>query len=272
MIVTRELRGIEAVDEVLEADSAEAAIEVLGRDPVDLILCDWNMGGMSGLELLQALRSAGWTVPFGFVTSESAAETISAALDCGAAFVIAKPFTGTELAAKVLAALDGETVRQGGRSELTADRASLLHRLLAGLLRKEVVVAPALSGPPRQSARWSAQYVDGSGTPTALCIVEGRLASAMSAALTMLPPSIGEEWASSGALPAVLSENFHELANVIANALHGGGQRCVLEEISGYAPGEQLPEIDKIKAARQAESFRVLVDGYGAGLLSLVTL
>lgn len=271
MIVTRELRGIDAVSEVVDAESAEAAIEVLGTEAVDLILCDWNMGGMTGLELLQALRAARWTVPFGFITSESAESTVSAAMEAGASFLIAKPFTSAELAALVVAALGGETVASSSAGEGCDDRATQLHRLLGGLLRKEVVVAPASSGPPRQSARWSADYVDSKGTKSALFVVETPLASGMSAALTMMPRSVAEEWADSGALPAALSENFHEVANVVANALRSSTSRCVLNEIAGYAPGERHPDIEQIKAARQAEHFNVSVDGYGTGLLSLVT-
>jgi two-component system chemotaxis response regulator CheY len=50
------------------------------------------MPNMTGIECLQALRSAGSTVPFGFVTSEGSAEMRERAASAGALFVIAKPF------------------------------------------------------------------------------------------------------------------------------------------------------------------------------------
>lgn len=94
MIVRRTLRqaGFGSHD-VTEADNGATAIEAIKKDMPHLILCDWNMPRMSGLELLQALRHYGVKVPFGFVTSESTPDMRSKALEAGAAFLIAKPFT-----------------------------------------------------------------------------------------------------------------------------------------------------------------------------------
>lgn len=271
MIVSRELKAIDAVHDVAEAESAEAAIEVLGADPIDLVLCDWNMGGMTGLELLEALRAAGWAVPFGFVTSESSEAVVASALGAGAAFLLAKPFSGEELREKVGAVLAGE-VATTSAAGTGADRTGSLRRLLSGLLPRPVSVAPVAAGPARQAPRCTAAYVDLAGDTVALCIAEAPLASAMSAALTMLPPTLAAEWADSGALPDVLSDNFHEVTNVLAKIVHAGGERCVLGGTAGFAPGEQLPDIERIRAASCNESFEIDVDGYGAGLLSLVTL
>ncbi len=271
MIVTRELREVDGVDAVVEAESAEAAIEVLGAEPVDLILCDWNMGGMTGLELLEALRSAGWTVPFGFVTSESSESIVSAALGAGAAFLVAKPFTAAELTAKVHAVLTGQQTTSAAGSAAALERPDALSELFGGLLRREVGVRAAAHGPERQAARWTADYTDTSGNVVAMCVVETPLATAMSGAFTMMPAATAEEWACSGTLPDALSEGFHEVTNVLAKAVHATGERCILREIAGYAPGEQLPEIDKVRAAKSAEHFNVAVEGYGGGLLSLVT-
>jgi two-component system, chemotaxis family, chemotaxis protein CheY len=51
------------------------------------------MPNMTGLECLEALRSAGSSVPFGFVTSEGSPEMRDKAAGAGALFLIAKPFT-----------------------------------------------------------------------------------------------------------------------------------------------------------------------------------
>ena len=273
MIVSRELRNIEAVSGVLEADSAEAAIDLLPVEPVDLILCDWNMGGMSGLELLQALRAAEWTVPFGFVTSESSEAVQESAFAAGAAFLVAKPFTGADLADKIEGFLAGQT---GGaalsRGPETGDRTDAIASLLGGLVRMHVSVTRAAAGPARQSARWTATYVDPDGAETAICVVETPIASGLSGALTLMSPDTAAEWAESGTLPDILSESFHEVTNVLGKIVRTDGARCVLHAIAGYAPGEKLPDADKIAAAPSCEHFEVTLDGYGTGLLSLVTL
>jgi two-component system, chemotaxis family, chemotaxis protein CheY len=94
MIVARTLR-LAGYDEheLIEAVDGLHALEVVAQEPPDVVLCDWNMPQMSGLELLAALRSAGWRIPFGFVTSEASPQMRAAALEAGAMFLVAKPFT-----------------------------------------------------------------------------------------------------------------------------------------------------------------------------------
>ena len=272
MIVSRTLREVELVDGISEAESAEAAIEVLGSTPVDLVVCDWNMEGMTGLELLEALRAAGWTTPFGFVTSESSDAVVDAARATGAAFLVAKPFQPEELRARVEAVLSGSASVTDAVHRGEDDRPAALQQLLSGLLRRPVEAVVVEEGPPRQSARWLARYVDPAGAEVALCVVEMPLALAAGAALSMMPLSEGTVWAASGALPDALAENLHEVTNVVAKLVHADGVRCVLSGLDGFAPGEQLPEIEAIRAARAHENFEVTVDGYGGGRLSLVTL
>jgi len=271
MIVSRELRGLDEVSDVLDADSAEAAIEVLQQEPVDLILCDWNMGGMTGLEFLQALRAAEWTVPFGFITSEASDAVLQSARAAGAAFHIAKPFTADDLANGIRVVAGDASAGGFGRSAEEVDRPSALAALLEGLVRRPVSAAASSEAPPRQSARWTASYVDPDGADAALCVVETPLAAALSAALLVMPPAAAAEWAGSGALPDALSEGFHEVTNVLAHLVRADGARCILKDISGYAPGEQLPDVERIKAAPSQESFRVHVEGYAGGLIALVS-
>ena len=98
MIVRRNLRqagyGSHAVEEA--ADGLEALKSIQAGEP-DLVLCDWNMPNMSGIELLQTLKSQGIGVKFGFVTTEGSAEMRSEAAEAGALFLIAKPFTPDSL-------------------------------------------------------------------------------------------------------------------------------------------------------------------------------
>jgi two-component system chemotaxis response regulator CheY len=79
--------------EVSEAENGRLAVERVLADPPDLVLSDWNMPEMSGIDALDVLRSSGCTVPFGFVTSEGSEEMRARAARSGAAFLIAKPFT-----------------------------------------------------------------------------------------------------------------------------------------------------------------------------------
>jgi two-component system, chemotaxis family, chemotaxis protein CheY len=93
-IVTRTLRqaGFDGHELVEAADGKQAYDATVAQQP-DLVLSDWNMPEMTGVEVLRALRQNGINVPFGFVTSEGTPEMRAAAEDAGALFLITKPFT-----------------------------------------------------------------------------------------------------------------------------------------------------------------------------------
>jgi two-component system chemotaxis response regulator CheY len=99
MIVKRNLSQVDAFAEaeILEAEDGAAALEIIrgGGEP-DLVLSDWNMPTMTGLELLQQLRAEGSTVRFGFVTSESQSSMREQAIASGALFFLAKPFSAAD--------------------------------------------------------------------------------------------------------------------------------------------------------------------------------
>jgi two-component system chemotaxis response regulator CheY len=86
---------------ILEAESGMEAQGIVDRENPDLVICDWNMPGMTGLELLQALRAQGCEVDFGFVTTEVSDERKNQAREAGARFLLTKPFTPESLAAVV---------------------------------------------------------------------------------------------------------------------------------------------------------------------------
>ena len=93
-IVIRTLRQAGYDDhDIVEAEDGADALAKVGAEQPDLVLSDWNMPNMTGIECLQALRASGSAVPFGFVTSEGSAEMREKAADAGALFLIAKPFT-----------------------------------------------------------------------------------------------------------------------------------------------------------------------------------
>lgn len=103
MIVRRYLdqSGIAGL-EISEAASGAEALVAINADEPDLVLSDWNMPQMNGIELLEELRAQGCRVRFGFVTSESQAHIKDLALDAGAMFVIAKPFTAEDFNSMLL--------------------------------------------------------------------------------------------------------------------------------------------------------------------------
>ena len=92
-IVIRTLRQAGYDWDVREAADGAQALDAIRADEPDVVLSDWNMPEMTGIELLQRLRQEGFGTPFGFVTSEGSPEMREKAEAAGAMFLIAKPFT-----------------------------------------------------------------------------------------------------------------------------------------------------------------------------------
>ncbi|MGB3314106.1 MAG: SpoIIE family protein phosphatase [Albidovulum sp.] len=115
---------------VTEAGSAEEALVLAEADPPDLVISDWMMPGMSGIEFCQALRALVKEnyVYFILLTSKTESAEIARGLDGGADDFLTKPVSGDELRARIAA---GERIL-GMERELT-DKNRLLSSTLGEL-------------------------------------------------------------------------------------------------------------------------------------------
>ena len=94
MIVRKTLRqaGFDG-HEIAEAEDGVKALAAISSTPPDLVLSDWNMPNMTGLELLENLVKSGSKVKFGFITTEVTPDMRNRAASAGAKFLISKPFS-----------------------------------------------------------------------------------------------------------------------------------------------------------------------------------
>jgi CheY-like chemotaxis protein len=91
-----------------EAVNGRKAQSLLAREAFDLVLCDWEMPEMSGLELLTWCREQDnlKTMPFVMVTSRGDKENVVQAIQAGVSGYVSKPFTNEQLLTKVKQALN----------------------------------------------------------------------------------------------------------------------------------------------------------------------
>ena len=96
--------GFNNVDEATDGSSA---LQKMRDRSYGLVISDWNMEPMSGLELLKEVRADGQLqeVPFIMVTAESKSENVVAAKQAGVSNYIVKPFNAATLKTKLTTAI-----------------------------------------------------------------------------------------------------------------------------------------------------------------------
>ena len=105
--VVRKLLAAIGFENVEEAGDGPSALALLRRKPFKLVISDWNMAPMTGLELLQEVRADRelHDLPFILMTADSSVEHEILAKQQGAATYIVKPFNGETLRQAIEATL-----------------------------------------------------------------------------------------------------------------------------------------------------------------------
>lgn len=88
---------------LVEAGDGKEAWDILESQPIDLIIADWNMPKMNGLELLKMIRSSDThkMIPFLMLTGKVEKENIIEAVNAGATNYVVKPFTAEIISNKL---------------------------------------------------------------------------------------------------------------------------------------------------------------------------
>jgi len=97
------LRQLE-INNVDEANDGDTAYHLMQKNQPDLVISDWNMVPVTGLDLLRRVRADAKLkhIPFIMVTAESKTENVVAAKQAGVSNYIVKPFNADTLRAKIV--------------------------------------------------------------------------------------------------------------------------------------------------------------------------
>ena len=92
---------------IAEASDGAAALQKLRKSPCGLIISDWNMEPMTGIQLLREVRGDEKlkSIPFIMITAESKSENVIAAKEAGVSNYIVKPFNAETLKSKMASVL-----------------------------------------------------------------------------------------------------------------------------------------------------------------------
>ncbi|MAE51222.1 MAG: hypothetical protein CMH27_05390 [Micavibrio sp.] len=119
----RNMLGELGVTQVFDAPDGREALSFLDDafDMIDMIVCDWNMPNMNGVELLRQLRTVDPDTPFLMVTGRGDFESVVEAKSSGVDGYILKPFSATQLEAKLrilLQKMNASNEDKGNKSSL----------------------------------------------------------------------------------------------------------------------------------------------------------
>ena len=283
-IVVRTLRQAGFGDlDIVEAANGAQALDVVPAEVPDLVLSDWNMPEMTGIELLAALRARGDDTPFGFVTSETSAEMRLRADAAGASFLITKPFNADAFA-EALGPLLGsacpytcqmpDETREGAKSETSLmPHLKAVRDLLSDLTGRDIEVKSGADPVGVGGALGSmvGLYVDDLLRSAAVICFDLPLAAYSGAALGLVPVAGAEAAIEDGDLPKNLFENCHEVLDIMAS-LFNLPDAPHLRLYATYAPDEVLRADVRELAVRQTprEDITVEIGRYGTGTMSVV--
>jgi len=100
-IITGALKKL-GVNDILEASNGQEAIDTLGKDGnIGLVLMDWNMPTMTGIDAVKKIRLSNNKVPVVMVTTEAEKEKVIEAIKSGANDYLIKPFNPKDIQAKL---------------------------------------------------------------------------------------------------------------------------------------------------------------------------
>jgi len=146
-----------------------------------------------------------------------------------------------------------------------------LAKLLSDLLMERRVSvnmsAPMRFPPPAPFV--VATYKSDDGKSAVVCVCDLALASAVSAALTVIPPSVAAESVRAGRLSETLAENLHEIFNVCTALFNQPNfPHLVLDQVALGSPTLVSALAGPVAKARERNNFEISISGYGSGKFS----
>lgn len=127
-------------ENIEHAEDGEQAVEAVKDGDFDLVLLDWNMPKMLGIDALRAIRESGNTIPVIMVTSERERDHVVRAFDTGANDYIVKPFNAKSVGPRILEALERASHTPDDHTSykaLVADDSSVMRKILTGILQNQ---------------------------------------------------------------------------------------------------------------------------------------
>ncbi|WP_422044602.1 response regulator [Roseateles sp.] len=259
------------------AMDGEQALRLVNSFQPDLVISDWHMPKVGGLEMLQTLRQIGLhDVKVGFVTTETAPRHLDQARSNGALFVINKPFKDEDLLREVQAALAQRVAelaapaKPAGGQAPAIESVDALNQLIKSLLRDipfRLIPAPGQKLADLKLPHNLAMYLaEGQKTPHALAALDANCCCILGGGGAQLQPMPVRAAMQTGAPTAEMMKFADQFMRSAAGLL---SKDAATPEV-GLKVVNLMPKpfekLDTLMGRGLARSdYRLSVPGYGEG-------
>ena len=262
------------------------ALEIIRNWEPDLVITDWHMPNMSGLELLKEIQNQMLDLKVGLVTTETSPKRILEARQAGASFVLHKPFELKEFQKVVLpivqGSIEGEELLTNsqrendvGSKELQLPSVSSLRKILDGFTLKDIQIEvveqqkPDYQHLPFVMALFSDNDQD---TIKALCVLDIRAAVILGCAFDEDRPEEAKLAIKSKSLDKRLLDNNKRLLKMVSALFYDPVTEQDLDLKSVHMIPKPFDRLDKLGGSSSDNrlDLKVSVAEYGEGHIILM--
>jgi CheY-like chemotaxis protein len=265
----------------MEAEDGQKGLEMIESWGPDMVLSDWHMPVMTGIEMAEELHSRKSDVKLGLITTERAKENVERANNAGVLFVVQKPFTVQSLQEALLPIFSDQPLPERVEQEEESIAPTFLLPTMPqvqDLLNRLLSVKVTLSEGGAQSFESlplvAGLYAGPDNATRAIWVTDIRGACALGASLTIIPSSEVFTSLRSREIPSGIFDNLREIYNILGSLFH---REDIQQDVHLSAahiikkPNEKLKAL-MVSPGVQRLDIEIQSDDYGKGLLSALVV
>ena len=269
--------------EIKTASTGAEALDIIRIWHPDLVLTDWHMPEMDGLELMQRIEREMLDIKVGFITTENSPARIAEAQEAGAVFVVTKPFQDEELLALVRPVLENATPRPSASEPapepiktFRMPTALSFAEIINDFSRQEVLVEETspIAVTSKQLPCLVGLLDDGiTDVVRAVCVLELSTACILGAAMKNIPAEEVRAAIAKKTIPSVILEGCESLLQAVSTTIHDTQDEHDLRLSSINVVPKIFPKLETIYAESRGgrADFEIGMVGYGEGLMTIIT-
>ena len=259
------------------------ALELIRKWLPDIVLSDWHMPEMSGLELLKSIKSEGLKVKVGLVTTERSRQRVKEARDAGALFIVSKPFNAQTLHEAVEEALaeedsiEDQADQSRPQDDITLPSTKSIERVINSFSRHKASIVrtddthldyeavPFLTG----------LYEDpDSGRTVGAVIMDVAAACYIGASMRDIDVDEAVVSVDNNHIPNAIFDNAKSLINLMSTLFHDKKREVDFDVKAIHLVAEPKGKLRSLveKARGQKHYLDIHVESYGQGKMLLLSL